>query len=575
MIFAILPILVIGGIVALVIRIVSNGNEGTRQESGVSLRRFFQYATLLAVLIIVGIGATGLLSELLPGGTVISRDTAGSARSIAFLIIGVPTLYGLAKWVSRSLTETDDRSSFAWAAYVTIASLSGLVVGGIAAAALASAVLGLSDEYDPGSLAMLIVWGAIWIVHYRIAETNGRTGRFRFHLLAGSLVGLVATALAFGFALGTVLSSIYESIFSVRLASSGDDLALAGIGLVIGGAIWWRYWLSISSKLDRDSLWHAYVLLAGVLGSLITFVTAASVLIFTSLDWLFGDAEATAALHFEEMPGVMAAIVVGAGSWAYHRAVLASSEPASRMETNRVYEYLVSAVGLLAAASGLTIVVIAVIQSVFPADILSRDSGIEPLLGAITMLIVGGPIWWRYWSAIQRERHLLSAAELTSPTRRIYVFALFGLGGVVALISLLTLVVQVLEDALDGSFGSQTIQGVRIPIAFVITVGAVAAYHWAIHKEDNLDRPADEEGTLIPTVSSVVLVSADGTEVAAAVTRETGVRVRVWDQADGETTAETADVIDVVEAIRTASHARLLIIARSSGVEALPFTERR
>ncbi len=69
-----------------------------------------------------------------------------------------------------------------------------------------------------------------------------------------------------------------------------------------------------------------------------------------------------------------------------------------------------------------------------------------------------------------------------------------------------------------------------------------------------------------------MLVSDDGRAVADEVTKQTGVRVRVWDR-PGQNEA-TASVEDVIAAIEAGTHPRLLIVAGVLGVEAIPYTER-
>ena len=342
------------------------------------------------------------------------------------------------------------------------------------------------------------------------------------------------------------------------------------MGLIVGGAIWVRYWFTISVNLERDPLWHGYVLLTGVLGGLVTAVTGLALLIFSVLDWSFGDTSGSAVRHFDETPGAIAALGVGGAIWLYSRAVLRSQGSPARAETDRVYDYLASAVGLLASAGGLTTVVVAVVQTLIPGNIAGASSGeTSTLIAAITLLIVGVPLWWRHWSSIQQHRSAAPQLELASPSRRIYLFALFGVGGVVALISLLTLVIRLLEDILDGQVGSETVYATRISFALVVTVGAVAAYHWAIHKEDRGDIVESDEPIL--KVRSIVLVSGDGADTASEITRLIGVRVRVWDCPDVEVSVQAEHVI---EAIRHVDHPRALVIATDAGFEVLPFTER-
>ena len=342
------------------------------------------------------------------------------------------------------------------------------------------------------------------------------------------------------------------------------------IGLVLGGVIWYRYWLSTYLPSPRQIFWRAFVLLAGVLGGLATLLAGAASLIFVTLDWFFGGVDISAARHFESIPGITSAIGVGAAVWFYHRAVFRAEGQTERDEARRVYDYLVATIGLIAAAAGVATILVAAIQSVLPSGAVVSDSGsASTLMAAIAALLVGAPVWWRTWQVIQAHRAASAAKELASGTRRIYLFALFGVGGVVALISLLTLAATVLEDLFDGAFGASTIYEIRIALALVVTVGAIAAYHWAIRREDQEDAPAAEE--LEHQVRLVVLVSGDGREVGDQITRELGVRVRVWDRPDIDHVASFDEVRTAIEA---GTHPRLLVVAAADGLASIPYTER-
>jgi len=129
--------------------------------------------------------------------------------------------------------------------------------------------------------------------------------------------------------------------------------------------------------------------------------------------------------------------------------------------------------------------------------------------------------------------------------------------------------VQALEDLFSGVFGSETIFDIRIPLALVVTVGAIAGYHWTVRQEDQRDAP-DEEDELV--VRSVILISADGADLASTVEQRTGVKVRHWHRPDSDA---IASVDDVVGAIEHGTHPRLLVIAWPDRVESIPYSESR
>jgi len=572
MIFGILPLLVLGGIIALVVRIAGRrGERSASEQAGSSVRRFFQYALMYGVLVVVAIGVTGLLSEIMPGGEAeLTTDRAALARSLAFVIIGAPVFVGLALWTRRLLdTEEGERASFGWTLYLGAATLTALWTAGWGIFEVL-AWLFRAEDFDPGTLAIAIVWTPVWAVHWWIADHHGDRTRLRLATLAGSGTGLIALATAVGGALTTALGSIYEAAFETSVVSNlSDDLGMAGAGFLVGAAIWWWYWLRHAATDERESVWHAYVLLVGVLGGLVTAIVAVAAVLYALLEWAFGNPTAiNAAQQFDIVPASIGSGAVAAWVWWYHRAVLRSRPETTRVEVDRVYDYLIAGVGLVAATGGITTVVVALIEALSPAGIVEvGSSAANTLVTAVTLLLVGGPIWWIFWSRIQQLRDGNTAVELQSPTRRVYLFALFGVGGLVALIALLVLTVNGIEAVIEGRFGAETIRDVRVSIALVLTLGALAGYHWTVYGHDRDEAPAESR----PIVRDVVLVGTNGAALASAIEDQLGARVRVWRRLDSPTRDVDPDA--ALAALRVERHEHVLVVAGPSGVQVVPFEE--
>jgi len=572
MIFGLLPLLVVGAIVAIIVRAVRSNGGGPRDAGPVMLRRFFQYATLYGVLIVVAFGLTGLLEQMLQSGAdVVQRGrNTDAARAIAFVVVGVPVYLGVATWVNRQLDDPRERQSFGLSFYLTATLVTGLLVAGYAAFDILRWAFGVV-EFDESSLARGLVWGLIWLIHWflidRYLEVRGEG-----HLLAGSAVSLAHAGTAVGLGIFTLLDRLYIDLFETGFVSSfGDDLLTALAGLIVGGAFWWLYWLRNTIHLERTPLWNAYTLLLGVFNGLGAAVVSGASLLYLVLVWLLGDPDPdSAGRFFEVSPALLTAIVVGLAFFFYHRAVLGESGSRRRTEIRRIYEYVISGLGLLAFAGGVTVLLIVVIEQVTPdARIIETDSDINVVLGAVTALVVGGPLWWGFWRRIQQVRFAQPESELRSRTRNTYLGLLFGVGGVAALISLVTAVFRFIEDLLEGQMGATTVDDVALAMAIVATTGAIAGYHWVVFKEDRADTPA----AIASPLREVILLGITAPGAIEALAEQLDVKVRAWERLD-EVPA-SLDVAALLAELADESHERVLVMAAPGGHDVVPFAERR
>ena len=144
-----------------------------------------------------------------------------------------------------------------------------------------------------------------------------------------------------------------------------------------------------------------------------------------------------------------------------------------------------SAVGLLAAAGGLVMVLVTVVEAIaVEGDLVVEGSAVNTLLAALVLLAVGIPLWLWHWRLAQRARGADAVGELRSVTRRTYLLVLFGVAGIAAVIALLVLVYLVLTDVLEGDGGVETLRGIRFPLGILLTTSLLSAYHWTIFRSD-------------------------------------------------------------------------------------------
>jgi len=611
MIFGILiPLLFLAVLVVVARKLFSRDSHGA--PSTFSVRRLFQYALLFGLLVISASGVSGLIGRLFDSGQVIAASRTDLARDITFAIIGIPLYFAMSRWTRRTLNEDpSERHSVAWNAYLSIVSISALITAMTAAFRVLNWALG-EESFRGPDLSQFLIWGLVWVAHWQLIETGSREDEARAHYISGSLVGLGTLAFGIGGLIASTARTLIESDEKSLLVDSGNRTIQAISLIIIALPVWYQYWLKKSLNMKRELFWYSYTLLIGVAGGFLTLVISGSVMIYDLLVWYVGDPQETlAARHFDSSAGALGSAIVGLATWWYHANVVnspinavaisqasvqssaqASTQAAetsaatkSRDEVRRVYEYIISGISLIAAAAGMMMIFVAIIESVTPGEVVSTTSSTNTLMVAITLLIVGAPIWYFFWSRI--ESHLVAdGEEISSPTRRIFLLMLFGVASVAAVISVLTAVFLFLDDLLNNELGQETLRQMRFAIAILVSNAAIGWYHWNIYRDErkvNVRKARKDK--------FVVLVGPRDESLARAIQLQFGGHVQMWQSEDQEqpeavekSTEQTRSiqngvsawdrqkVIDLIESIQSDE---VMVIKEKRGIKAIPFSRGR
>ena len=563
-----LPLLIMIAVVVLVIRKVSK-RATSSSNTAQPVRLFFQYALAFGLFMIVTVGLAGLLSRALDVSNIVNADQSSLASNLAFVVVGGPLLAGITIWLRNSLRENPSEGhGLIPTFFATLAAIVSLLVFlSSAIAALHNVISG--DEVLGSTLGRTIVWGTALILVLKISNSVIPKNDFRIQYFVGSFI----TALAALIGLVQVLGGVLALLLSQQTFFDTQKLALVspdnpiGIGLgtlVMSGALWVYYWIKNANTNKSDTLWLAYVLIAGVGGTLVIAITSLSISLYQVLVWFVGEPTSqNAGEHFASIPQSLATAFAGFLFWWYHKSLLPNES--ERTDVQRTYEYLVSAISLIASAIGISIVIVALIESLTSQVQLAGAGAINTLLGAGTVIVVAGPVWWHFWSRIQSISRAESNAELSSPVRRIYLFLLFGVGGIVAIVSLITIVVQLFDGILSSNLGANTFSEMRFAIGILISTGIVAAYHWEIYRHEK-----SVEVSFATTATNVLLVGPNSPELIQKLKATTGAKVSFLQRADASELVWPTE--HVIELVAQSKEHDLLILLEATGVKVVPVT---
>lgn len=596
-VFALVPFVAVAALVALIGVTGRAADEPGETADGTSIRRLFVYVLAFVAFIFAVVGIALLLGgalEAATGGAAIAGRDTELAIALAFTVVGLPAWLALAFAAQHALaTHPLDRRSIARRLYLDAARAVALTGIAINAAAALGALVARGDLASD-NWGWLVAWSIGWLLHERTvaAEAPSTTATRLLDRLAAfwaAFIGLYALLVGAITGATSLFVAAYDGALREPLVAGhwAADARRGFVAAAVGALIWWWYWLRASrERAERTTLTHVYLFLVGVLPAVALVVIPTARAVYAVLQWIIGEPNQERAVdHFALLPGVVAMLLVGACTWAYHRAVLRAvpaDAPAARYavrsEPERIYRYVVSAAGLLLLAGGLLAVfALAIDVAAQGAPEFARREGWwrNQLAVALTLLVVGLPLWARYWTDVQRAA-ARTPAERPAPSRRVYLFAIFGAAVLGTLINLTIMLYRLFEALLDTPTLQRALFDGRWSAAFVLTAGAIALYHWLVLREDQqatrAAAPAAPPAAAV-TRDIVVLAGAGAADIAAALRAVPGARVRVWRRLAGDDAPppSPAALAELRARVEASTATRLAIILGPSGPEVVPY----
>jgi len=536
---------------------VSSNAAPARASAAPLVRRVVVYTILFVLVVLVANGLSDLLTrlfDLATGSTIVSSGTGALAVSLTFTLIGGPLAALLGWFAWRRLADPSERASVAWALYlVALVSVSLVASSTALLAAAADAVAG--DDFA-GAAATGLVWAAVWAAHRVVLRHRDR----RPTRLLGTAAVLGGT---FGLVLGTggairALTILFDTtVAGASDAAAGDPWWIdAGQGLIwaAGGAlVWWWHWRRDGGRRTSTPLAAVALVGVGILGGCLLALAGTGTVLFVLLRLLVDRSDPIGDL-VDPLGLALAAALVGSLVWVYHRGVVRDRGTAvldaSTLAT--------AGIALIAAATGIGVIVNALLAAL--TSPLAGADARTLLLGGISSVLVGGPLWWFSW----RPLTALDPRRRRSTGRSVYLVVVFGISAVVALITLLVIGYRLFDTVLGGDAG--LLESIRAPLGLLVATGLVAGYHFNVWRGDRAMVAAEPvtPPPATPAITELILImGAGGDPVVAHLRQHTGARVEYWQRTGTTTTPPTPET--VVDALTGVSGERVVLLVGTDG----------
>jgi hypothetical protein len=428
-----------------------------------TIRRLYFYAVALVSLEVVLWGLIGLARSLFRSGSAVTNSADTLAQALALILVGVP-VFGFHWWMAQrdAARDADEHASGVRAVFLYAAllgtfipviqnflAIANRILLGSVHMATRLAFIGGAQTWSDNLLAMLMnaLVAAYFIYIVRndwkdIQQKETITIVRRIYRYAWMLYGLVMLVAGIQQTLRFVLDLISGPFVGTMRVPLINGLTL----LLAGTPIWLFAWKKVQDSLaapeERESLLRLGILYFLSLAGVLAVLASAGLVLDALLRLAFGY-PMTAQQLFGRINGPLSISIPLAGVWAYygHWLTLTMSEipdTTRRAGMRRLYFYILSAIGLTAAFSGLAALVTFLIDR-----LMVGTAQLDALTGGLAALATGLPLWLLTWLPMQAEA--LSAGDAgdharRSLLRRIYLYlALFVsvVGGMITAVSLL------------------------------------------------------------------------------------------------------------------------------------------
>jgi hypothetical protein len=501
-----------------------------------SIRRLYFYLVAFISIEVVVWGLIGLLRSIVDD--TVSGGAEALAQALALILVGLPIFLIHWLWAQRvSARDEEEKTATLRAVFLYAILLATLIpvaqnfLSFIDRALVQSTGLGVErafgafrDQTLADNLIAIVMNAVVAAYFWNILKREWATltdkDNFsdvrRLYRYIWMLYGLLMTV----FGAQQILRFLFYIPGDV-LGEMGREVVVNGTALILLGTPVWVYsWRVIQDALvdpaEMGSNLRLGILYILALGGVITVVTTASLLVNAIVSWLLG-ADWTIQYLIQQIGGPISVGVPLGMIWAYYgywlnRHIEAVGDPIRQAGMKRLYNYILSLIGLVVSFVGVTTLFSFLIDTLTGSGVLVNDAMRGTLATSISSLVVGLPLWLMTWRPLQAGA--LAQDELgdharRSVLRKFYLYlALFAsvIGGMATAVGL---VYQLLRVVLTGDAGGDFANSLLNLIQLLFLFGVTLVYHLNVLRRDGAtisDKLIEKQSLF----SVVVVDSGDG-----------------------------------------------------------------
>jgi hypothetical protein len=494
-----------------------------------TIRRLYFYAVAFISLEVVLWGLIGLLRSIV--SNVITDSAQALAQALSLILVGVPIFLVHWLWTQRAAAgDEEEKIASLRAVFFYLALMSTLVPvvqnllalinrTFITALSLGAerSLLGGSQTWQDNILAIVMngvvafyIWNILRNEWASLPEKQNFAEVRRVYRFLWVLYSLIMVI----FGAQQVLTFIFR-VPSSLLGDLGRETFINGTALLLVGTPIWMYtWRicqdALADPAEKESTLRLGLLYLLALSGVIVVLTAGGNLLFMILNRIFGEAMGWPDF-IQQIGGPLSIglpfVIVWAyyGNWLNRQMDFEESLP-RRAGMKRLYFYILSAVGLTAAFTGVALLFSFIIGILTGAHYIGEYGQLRQLTGSISTITAGLPLWLLTWRPMQAEALVEGAVgdhARRSVIRKTYLYIVLFASVIGGMVSAGTLIYNLINAALggstDGSFASNVLNALQLLILFAVLL----VYHLsalrsdAAAKSDALDAKHEQFNVLV------------------------------------------------------------------------------
>jgi hypothetical protein len=222
----------------------------------------------------------------------------------------------------------------------------------------------------------------------------------------------------------------------------------------------------------------------------------------------------------------LVAAVPWAIAWVFHRRTMAreasaTSEQGRVATAVRLDQHANALVGISFAGAGLGWLLGLLVDVLLGGDRTAFESWRGELSSFVPIALLGSAVWLWWWRRIQARQRADAAAEADSTVRRSYLLIILAASVIASLSSAALILYRLFGSILGANLGGNPASELSTPIGALLVAGAIGLYHGqALRRDAALHRVETE--AMPPVVAEapgrgLVLVGPGGAESEAAV----------------------------------------------------------